>query len=221
MEDDLKIGVYLCHCGVNIAGVIDMDELEEFTKTLPHVSLVRQYKFMCSDTGQSMIKDDIKAGLVNRIVVAACSPRMHEPTFRRAIEGAGMNKYLFTQANIREHSSWISMKDKEGASRIAKDHIRMQVAKVAKLEPLEAQKVKVDPTCLVIGGGIAGMNAALDLASQNFHVYLVEKTATIGGHMAQLDKTFPTMDCSACILTPKMVDVNQHENITLMAYSEV
>ncbi|MBN2157659.1 MAG: CoB--CoM heterodisulfide reductase iron-sulfur subunit A family protein [Candidatus Lokiarchaeota archaeon] len=221
MEEDLKIGVYLCHCGVNIAGVIDMDELEEFTKTLPNVNLVRQYKFMCSDTGQSMIKDDIKEGLVNRVVVAACSPRMHEPTFRRAIESAGMNKFLFSQANIREHSSWISMKDKEGASRIAKDHIRMQVAKVSKLESLQPQKVKVTPNALVIGGGIAGINAALDLAEQNFHVYLVEKTATIGGHMAQLDKTFPTMDCSACILTPKMVDVNQHENITLMAYSEV
>ncbi len=221
MEDDLKIGVYLCHCGVNIAGVIDMDNLEEFTKTLPHVSKVTQFKFMCSDTGQKLIKEDIQAGLVNRVVVAACSPRMHEPTFRRAIEGAGMNKFLFSQANIREHSSWISMNDKEGASRIAKDHIRMEVAKVAKLEPLVAEKVKVEPSCLIIGAGISGMNAALDLAEQNFHVYLVEKEATIGGHMAQLDKTFPTMDCSACILTPKMVDVNQHENITLMAYSEV
>ncbi|MHA1821128.1 MAG: FAD-dependent oxidoreductase [Promethearchaeota archaeon] len=220
-NDEIKIGVYVCSCGINIAGVIDVNELVEFAKTLPHVAIARNYKFFCSDNGQSMIKKDIKDGLVNRVVVAACSPRMHEPTFRNAIEEAGLNPFLFAQANIREHASWVNMKDPEGASRVAKDHIRMIVAKVSKLEPLERPKVKVEPKSLVIGAGIAGMNAALDLANQGFDVYLVEKEPTIGGHMAQLDKTFPTMDCSSCILTPKMVDVSRNPKIHLMAYSEV
>jgi len=221
LDNDIKIGVYVCHCGVNIAGVINVYELVEFSKTLPNVTVAREYKFMCSDNGQDIIKQDIKSGLVNRVVVAACSPRMHEPTFRRAVESAGLNPFLFAQANIREHASWVNMMDSEGASMVAKDHIRMMVAKAAKLEPLETQKVKVEPSCLIIGGGIAGMNSALDLADEGFKVYLVEKEPTIGGHMAQLDKTFPTMDCSACILTPKMVDVNNHPNIELMTYSEV
>ncbi|MBD3350773.1 MAG: 4Fe-4S dicluster domain-containing protein [Candidatus Lokiarchaeota archaeon] len=221
MADEIKIGVYVCHCGVNIAGVINTTEVMEFAKTLPHVALAKEYKFMCSDNGQDLIKQDIKDGLINRVVVAACSPRMHEPTFRRTVSSVGMNQFLFAQANIREHASWVNMKDPEGATRIAKDHLRMQVAKVAQLEPLETQVVQVTPASLIIGGGIAGMNAALDLADQGFDVYLVEKEPTIGGHMAQLDKTFPTMDCSACILTPKMVDVNQHPKIHLMAYSEV
>lgn len=220
-KDDVKVGVYVCHCGVNIAGVIDTSEVVEFAKTLPNVALAREYKFLCSDNGQELIKQDVKDGLVNRVVVAACSPRMHEPTFRRAVSEAGMNKFLFAQANIREHATWVNMKDVEGATKIAKDHIRMQVAKAAKLEPLETQKVQVTPASLVIGGGIAGINAALDLADQGFDVYLVEKEPTIGGHMAQLDKTFPTMDCSACILTPKMVDINNHPKIHLMDYSEV
>lgn len=221
MTEDIKIGVYVCHCGVNIGGVVDVPELVEFAKTLPHVKVAKEYKFFCSDNGQEMIKDDVRKGLVNRVVVAACSPRMHEPTFRRAVSAAGLNPFLFAQANIREHATWVNMNDKEGATRVAKDHIRMKVAKAALLEPLETQKVHVKPSTLIIGGGIAGINAALDLADQNFEVYLVEKEPTIGGHMAQLDKTFPTMDCSACILTPRMVDVNIHPKIHLMAYSEV
>jgi heterodisulfide reductase subunit A len=220
-KDKPKIGVYVCHCGINIAGVVDVYKLKDYALSLPDVVLSREYKFMCSDNGQSMIKEDIEAGLINRVVVAACSPRMHEPTFRLVLKEAGLNQFLFEQANIREHGTWVNMYDPEGAYEIAKDHIRMAVAKARKLLPLEVQKVKVDPSCLVIGGGIAGMNAALDLADEGYKVYLVERTPTIGGHMAQLDKTFPTMDCSACILTPKMVDVGRKANIDIMTYSEV
>ncbi|MFX1315616.1 MAG: 4Fe-4S binding protein [Promethearchaeota archaeon] len=216
-----KIGVYICHCGVNIGGVISVPDLVEYAKTLPNVEVAREYKFFCSDVGQKMIKEDVETGEVNRVVVAACSPRMHEPTFRITCKEAGLNQFLFEMANIREHSTWVHMKDPEGAYEIAKDHVRMAVAKARELKPLEVQKVKVEPSCLIIGGGVAGMNAALDLATEGYKVYLVEKTPTIGGHMAQLDKTFPTMDCSSCILTPKMSEVSREKNIELLTYSEV
>ncbi len=216
-----NVGVYVCDCGVNIAGVISVPDLIEYSKTLPDVTVAREYKFFCSDTGQNIIKEDIEASLVNRVVVAACSPRMHEPTFRIVLKEAGLNQFLFEQANIREHSTWVHMREPEGAYEIAKDHVRMAVAKARELKPLEVKKVSIEPTCLIIGGGISGMNAALDLATEGFKVYLVERTPTIGGHMAQLDKTFPTMDCSACILTPRMVDVARNENIELLTYSEV
>ncbi|MFW9824056.1 MAG: FAD-dependent oxidoreductase, partial [Candidatus Thorarchaeota archaeon] len=189
-----KIGVYVCHCGVNIGGVVSVPDLVEYAKTLPNVEIGREYKFFCSDVGQKMIKEDIENGLINRVVVAACSPRMHEPTFRIACREAGLNQFLFEMANIREHSTWVHMRDEEGAYETAKDHIRMAIAKARELVPLEVQKVKVEPKCLIIGGGIAGMNAALDLATEGYKVYLVERSPTIGGHMAQLDKTFPTMD---------------------------
>jgi len=220
-KDEPKIGVYVCHCGINIGGVVSVPDLCEYAKTLPNVAVAREYKFFCSDNGQALIKEDIEAGLVNRVVVAACSPRMHEPTFRLACKEAGLNQFLFEQANIREHATWVNMKDPEGAFEIAKDHIKMAIAKARKLLPLEVQKVKVEPSCLVIGAGIAGMNTAIDLGSSGYKVYLVERTPTIGGHMAQLDKTFPTMDCSACIITPRMVDVARNKNIELMTYSEV
>jgi heterodisulfide reductase subunit A len=216
-----KVGVYICHCGVNIGGVISVPDLVKYSLTIPDVTAAKEYKFFCSDNGQKIIQEDIKAGLVNRVVVAACSPRMHEPTFRLTCKEAGLNQFLFEQANIREHATWVNMSDPEGAFQIAKDHIRMSVAKVKALKPLQVQKVKVEPACLVIGGGITGMNASLDLATEGYKVYLVERTSTIGGHMAQLDKTFPTMDCSACILTPRMVDVSRAENIEIMSYSEV
>ncbi|MBD3213183.1 MAG: 4Fe-4S dicluster domain-containing protein [Candidatus Lokiarchaeota archaeon] len=216
-----KIGVYVCHCGVNIGGVIDVPELIEYAKSLPDVVLAKDYKFFCSDVGQNIIKEDIEAGKINRVVVAACSPRMHEPTFRMVCKEAGLNQFLFEQANIREHATWVNMRDPEGAYEIAKDHVRMSVAKARQLKPLEVQKVSIEPSALIIGAGIAGMNAALDLADEGYKVYLVEKTATIGGHMAQLDKTFPTMDCSACILTPRMVDVARQKNIEILTYSEV
>ncbi|MHA1561669.1 MAG: NAD(P)-binding protein, partial [Promethearchaeota archaeon] len=220
-KEDVRIGLYICNCGINIGGILQMDEMIEFGKNLPNVTLCKQYKFYCSDNGQAEIAKDIKDGLINRVVVAACSPRMHEPTFRRVLQESGLNPFYFAQANIREHATWVNMYDHEGAQRIAKDHIRMQVAKVCKLKALETIKVKVKPSTLVIGAGIAGMNSALDLADQGFEVYLVERELTIGGHMAQLDKTFPTMDCSSCILTPKMVDVSRNPNIHIMAYSEV
>ncbi len=216
-----KIGVYVCHCGINIGGVVSVPDLVEYAKTMPDVSVGREYKFFCSDVGQKMIKEDIEAGLVNRVVVAACSPRMHEPTFRIACKEAGLNQFLFEMANIREHSTWVHMKEPEGAYEVAKDHIRLAISKARELVPLAVQKVKVEPTCLIIGAGITGMNAALDLSSAGYKVYLVERSATIGGHMAQLDKTFPTMDCSSCILTPKMSEIARDKNIELLTYSEV
>lgn len=216
-----KIGVYICWCGINIGGVVDVPKLCDYSRTLPNVSLASEYKFMCSDIGQGMIMEDIRAGKVNRVVVASCSPRMHEETFRRACEEGGLNKYLFEQANIREHCTWVTMNDVPGATRIAKDHIRMAVAKAGALKPLEITTVKVEPATLVVGAGIAGINAALDLANSGYKVYLVEKSPTVGGHMAQLDKTFPTMDCSSCITTPKMSEVARNKNIELMTYSEV
>ena len=216
-----KIGVYICWCGVNIGGVVDVPKLCDYARTLPNVVLASEYKFMCSDIGQGMIMEDIKAGKVNRVVVSACSPRMHEETFRRACEEGGLNKYLFEQANIREHCTWVTMNDVPGATRIAKDHIRMAVAKSGQLKPLKVTTVKIEPSTLVVGAGIAGINAALDLANSGYKVYLVEKSPTVGGHMAQLDKTFPTMDCSSCITTPKMSEVARNPNIELMTYSEV
>ena len=216
-----KIGVYICWCGVNIGGVVDVPKLCEYARTLPNVALASEYKFMCSDIGQGMIMEDIKAGKVNRVVVSACSPRMHEETFRRTCEEGGLNKYLYEQANIREHCTWVTMNDVPGATRIAKDHIRMAVAKSGALKPLKVTTVKVEPATLVVGAGIAGINAALDLANSGYKVYLVEKSPTVGGHMAQLDKTFPTMDCSSCITTPKMSEVARNPNIELMTYSEV
>lgn len=216
-----KIGVYVCHCGVNIGGVVSVPDLVEYAKTLPNVEVGREYKFFCSDVGQKMIKEDIEAGLVNRVVVAACSPRMHEPTFRIACKEAGLNQFLFEMANIREHSTWVHMKEPEGAYEVAKDHIRLAISKARELMPLAVQKVNVEPTSLIIGAGITGMNAALDLSSAGYKVYLVDRSATIGGHMAQLDKTFPTMDCSSCILTPKMSEIARDKNIELLTYSEV
>ncbi len=221
LSNEQKIGVYLCHCGVNIAGVINMDKLEAYAKTLPNVAFCKQYKFMCSEIGQKLIQDDIKSGAVNRVVVAACSPRMHEPTFRRAVKGANLNQFLFEQANIREHDSWVHMRQPDAALDVAKDHVRLAVAKANKLEPLETMKVKVNPTALVIGGGVAGINVAKDLGRQGFTTYVVEKTPTIGGHMAQLDKTFPTMDCSACIITPEMAGLVQIPKVKLISYAEV
>jgi heterodisulfide reductase subunit A len=217
---DARIGVYLCHCGANIAGVVDIDSLEEFTRSLPGVALVRQYQFMCSEPGQQLIRDDIKEHALNRVVVAACSPLMHEPTFRDAVEEAGMNRYLFQQANVREHCSWVT-EDHEKATDKAKAFVSAAVHKALYLEPLESMKVKINPATLVIGGGIAGIQAALNLAEAGKKVYLVEREPSIGGHMAEFDKTFPTLDCAACILTPKMVQVGKNPNIELLSYSEV
>jgi len=220
-NEEIRIGVYVCHCGVNIGGVVDCPDVAEYAKTLPNVVYATDYKYMCSDPGQAMIQEDIKEKNLNRIVVAACSPRLHEPTFRRCVEEAGLNKFLFEFANLREQDSWVHMDLPEEATAKAKDLTRMAVAKARLLEPLEATKVEVNNTALVIGGGVAGIQTSLDLADMGFKTYVVERNPTIGGRMGQLDKTFPTLDCSMCILAPKMVDCQKHENIELISYAEV
>ncbi|MDH5713686.1 MAG: FAD-dependent oxidoreductase, partial [Candidatus Bathyarchaeota archaeon] len=193
---DIRIGVYVCHCGLNIAGSVDCEEVAKFAATLPHVVLSKDNRYTCSDPGQELIKKDIKEHKLNRVVVASCSPRLHEPTFRRTCEEAGLNKYLFEMANIREHCSWVHLYEKGKATEKAKDLVRMAVAKAALLQPQEELVVPVTRKTLVIGGGVAGIQAALDLADTGYKVYLVEKEPSIGGRMAQIDKTFPTMDCS-------------------------
>ncbi len=216
-----RIGVFICHCGLNIAGVIDIKELVEFVKTLPDVVYVKDNRYTCADPGQEEIRKGIEEHNLNRVIVAACSPRMHEPTFRRTVSEAGLNPFLFEMANIREFSSWCHPSTPEEATEKAKDLIRMAIAKARLLRSLETMEVPVTNKALVVGGGIAGMNAALDLAEMGFKVYLLEKGESIGGHMAQLDKTFPTLDCSICIEGPKMVDVGRHPNIETISFSDL
>ena len=215
-----RIGVYICHCGTNIAGIVDVERVAESARGLDSVVVARDYKYMCSDPGQNLIKDDIRELGLDRVVVASCSPRMHEPTFRRACDSAGLNPYLFAMANIREHCSWVH-EDGGLATEKAEALVRAAVERVYYQEPLQTQGVPVNPNVLVVGGGIAGIQAALEIADSEHQVYLVEREPSIGGHMAQFDKTFPTLDCAACILTPKMVSVGQHPHIKLMTYSEV
>ncbi len=191
-----RVGVFVCHCGMNIAGTIDVKQVVEYAKTIPNVVFVKENRYTCADPGQEEIRKAIKEQKLNRVVVAACSPRMHEPTFRRTVSEAGLNPYVFEMANIREFSSWCHPNDPKEATEKAKDSIRMAVAKVRLLKPLETMEVPVTKSAMVIGGGIAGINSALDLANMGYQVYLVEKNSSIGGHMAQLDKTFPTLDCS-------------------------
>ncbi|HEX3013499.1 MAG TPA: FAD-dependent oxidoreductase, partial [Methanobacterium sp.] len=211
-SEEPRIGVYVCHCGINIGGVVDVVAVKDYAATLPNVVVAEEYKYFCSDPGQEKIQNDIKEKGLNRVVVAACSPRLHEPTFRRCVKEAGLNPFLFEFANLREQDSWVHMNEPEAATEKAKDLTRMAVAKARLLEPLEAETVSVEKTAMVIGGGVAGIQSALDLADMGFKTYLVERNPTIGGRMAQLDKTFPTLDCSMCILAPKMVDAGKHEN---------
>jgi heterodisulfide reductase subunit A len=218
--EEVKIGVYICHCGLNIADTVDVEEVTKYATTLPAVVVSRNYKFMCSDPGQNMIKEDIKELGLNRVVVASCSPLMHEPTFRRTIQEAGVNPYLFEMANIREHCSWITEDHKEATEK-AKALVSAAVRRIYYHQPLEIKEVPVNPNTLIIGGGIAGIQAALEIADSEHKVCLVERDPSIGGHMIQFDKTFPTLDCSACILTPKMTSVGMHPYIELMTYSEV
>ena len=220
MEDEVRIGVYICHCGSNIDGTVDVGVVTDFARGLPSVVVARDYKYMCSDPGQNLIRDDIDKQRLNRVVVASCSPLMHERTFRQACESAGLNRYLFQMANIREHCSWIT-EDHGAATEKAKALVSAAVRRVFYQESLEIKTVPVNPNTLVVGGGIAGIQAALEIADGKHMVYLVEREPSIGGHMIQLDKTFPTLDCSACILTPKMSTVGSHPYIELMAYSEV
>ena len=216
-----RIGVYVCHCGLNIAGTVDVKAVVEGAKRLPSVIVAKDYVYTCSDPGQEMIKEDIKQHKLDRIVIVACSPKMHEETFRKTVQQAGLNPYLLEMVNLREQCSWCHSEEREKATEKAKTLVRMGVSRATFLEPLKKGKIKANKSVLVIGGGIAGIQAALDLADADFKVYLVEKTASIGGKMAQLDKTFPTLDCSACILTPKMADAGKHPNIELITLAEV
>ncbi|MEM3041347.1 MAG: CoB--CoM heterodisulfide reductase iron-sulfur subunit A family protein, partial [Nitrososphaerota archaeon] len=221
VTDEPRVGVFICHCGLNIAGTLNIAELVEYAKTLPNVVYVKDNRYTCADPGQNEIKKGIIDYKLNRVVVAACSPRMHEPTFRRCVSEVGLNPFLFEMANIREFCSWCHPSEKAVATEKAKEIIKMAVAKARLLRPLNKFEVPVTNKAMVIGGGIAGINAALDLAGMGFKVYLVEKEESIGGHMAQLDKTFPTLDCSICIEGPKMVDVARNPNIEIISFADV
>jgi heterodisulfide reductase subunit A len=216
-----KIGIYVCHCGSNIAGTIDVAEVARWAgENVKDVVVSKDYKFMCSSLGQQMIEDDIQQHGLTGVVVGACSPHLHEKTFRAACKRAGLNPYCFHMANLREHVSWVNA-DKPAGTEKAKAMIAAGAERVKRQRPLEPMKVKVNPATLVVGGGIAGLQATLELADAGYHVHLVEREPSIGGHMAQFDKTFPTLDCSACILTPKMSEVGQHENVSLHTYAEL
>ena len=215
-----RIGVFVCHCGENIGRTVDCPSVAQRGASLRDVVFSTDYKYLCSDPGQSIIKDAIKQHNLSGVVIASCSPLMHEKTFRGAVASIGMNPFLCEIANIREHCSWVH-EDKNAASEKALDLIRIMVEKVKRNIPLEPIRIPVTKRAMVIGGGVAGIQAALDIADGGQEVILVEKSPSIGGHMAQLSETFPTLDCSQCILTPKMVSVNTHKNIKLYAYSEV
>ncbi len=215
-----RIGVYVCHCGTNIANKVDVATVAQYASGLKNVAVARDYKFMCSDPGQDLIIRDIRAKGLNRVVVASCSPRLHEKTFQNACLRGGLNPFLFQMTCIREHCSWVT-EDKEEATEKAKHLVAAAVQRVNHHQELYSRKEKVHPDVMVVGAGIAGIQAALDIAKSGFKVHLVERAPSIGGHMAQFDKTFPTLDCAACISTPKMVAVSQERNINLMTYSEV
>ena len=218
-----RIGVYVCHCGSNIAGTVDVAAVREWAEQRlgsRGVVVARDYKFMCSSLGQELIEKDIAELKLDRVVVAACSPHLHEGTFRTACNRAGLNPYLCELASIREQVSWVHV-DTDAATEKAKAVLSGAVERVARNEPLEPQHVPVNPATLIVGGGIAGIQAALEIADAGYQVYLLEREPSIGGHMAQFDKTFPTLDCAACILTPRMVSAGGHENITLLTWSEV
>lgn len=215
-----KIGVFVCWCGSNIAATVDVEEVTRAASEIPGVVFAKDYQYMCSEIGQNLLKNAIKEKGIDRAVIAACSPRMHEATFRKAAEAAGLNPYLVEIANIREHCSWVH-KNKDQGTEKAIALVRAAVAKATLNSPLKPGEIGLHKRALVIGGGIAGLQTALDIADAGFQVDIVEKTPSIGGKMAQIDKTFPTLDCSACILTPKMVDASAHPNIHLYTYSEV
>jgi heterodisulfide reductase subunit A len=215
-----RIGVFICHCGENIGSTVDCEKVAKTVASMPGVAHSVDYKYMCSDPGQNLIRQAIKEKNLTGVVVAACSPRMHEPTFRRACADSGLNPYLCEMANLREHCSWVHAKS-DATTDKAVDLVSMLVEKVKRNKPLHPIKVPVTKTALVIGGGIAGIQASLDIANAGQKVVLMEREPSIGGHMSQLSETFPTLDCSQCILTPRMVEVAQHPNITLYTYSEI
>ena len=215
-----KIGVFVCHCGTNIAGTIDVKAVASALGNEPGVAFSTDYPYMCSQAGQDMIREAIAEHSLSGIVICSCSPRMHEATFRKTAAAAGLNPYMVEIANIREQCSWVH-KDIPAGTEKAIILGRAAVAKVALNAPLTPGESPVTKRALVIGGGIVGIQTALDIADAGFPVDIVETKPTIGGKMAQLDKTFPTLDCAACILTPKMVDVAQHDRIRIFSYSEV
>jgi len=215
-----KMGLFICHCGTNIADTVDVEELAKRFESYPGIEFSTTYKYMCSSPGQELITNAIKEHNLDGVIIAACSPTLHELTFRKLTRKSGLNPYQCEIANIREQCSWVH-RDKEKATEKAGRIIRSMTEKVRLNEDLDPIEVDVTRKALVIGGGIAGMQAALDIAESGYPVILVEKEPSIGGHMAQLSETFPTLDCSQCIMTPKMVEVDQHENIKLLTYSEI
>ncbi|MFA5904709.1 MAG: FAD-dependent oxidoreductase, partial [Desulfobacula sp.] len=216
-----RIGFYICHCGINIAYRVRVKEVAEYASTFPGVVIARDYLFMCSDPGQELIEKDIKNFNLTRVVVASCSPRMHERTFRAACGRAGLNPYFaFHMVCVREHGSWVTENEDEATEK-ARIIVRAGLKRVSFQNALIPSQFSVNSNTLVVGGGIAGMQAAIDIASAGFKAYLVEKAPTVGGHMLQYDKAFPTLDCTACIGTPKMVAVGQDKNVELRSYAEV
>lgn len=215
-----RVGVYVCHCGTNISKMVDVAHIASEMEKSPQVVVSKHYKFMCSEPGQELIINDIKEHKLDRVIVAACSPLMHEPTFRAAVERGGMNRYFFEMANIREQVSWVT-NEYTAATKKAHALIKGAVARAILHQPLEMRKVPITKRVMVVGGGIAGIEAALQIADAGYEVVLVEKEPSIGGHMAKFDKTFPTLDCAACILTPKMVSVGKHPLIRLVTYAEI
>jgi len=219
-EKEERIGVYVCHCGTNIAGTVDCKSVSEYAQGLEGVVVSRDSTYTCSEPGQNEIVEDIKKYNLTKVVVASCSPKMHEKTFRKAIESAGLNPYSLEMVNLREQCSWVH-KDKNEGTKKAKDLVKGGVLRAARLEALYPQEMTMSKDVLVIGGGIAGISAALQLANSGYKVYMVEKQPSIGGRMAQLSKTFPTLDCAPCILSPRMVDVAANPNIALYTGTEV
>ncbi len=215
-----RVGVFVCHCGTNIAGTVDVKHVAEELAGQRDVVIARDYKYMCSDPGQNIIKEYIRLYHLDRVVVASCSPLLHERTFQNTVKEEGMNPYLLEIANIREQCSWVH-KNRAEATEKAIELIKMAVGKARRNEPLYPKRVPMERKALVVGGGISGMQAALDIALVGHPVLLVERSPSIGGRMAQFDKTFPTLDCAACILTPKMVDVRSNSNIRILTYSEL
>ncbi len=220
-EGDSRIGVFVCHCGLNIAGTVDCPAVAEYAATLPGVAHSSDLLFACSDDGQVSIQKAIKEHNLSGVVVASCTPRTHEPVFRKCVEEAGLNRYLYDQVNLREHVSWCHMDEKKKSTQKAKELVAMSVERVKRLVPLDRQKVDVLKKVAVIGGGVAGISAALDLGNAGFETVLIEKRPTIGGQMSLLDKVFPQNDCAICILGPIMSEVGRHEKIELLSYSEV
>ncbi len=216
----VRTGFYVCHCGINIAGMVRVEEVAEYARSVKNVVVARDYKFMCSDPGQEIIERDIRELGLNRVVVASCSPRLHEKTFQKACQRAGMNPYHFQMASVREQVSWVT-DDRDSATLKAKTLSAAALNRVNFHESLDSRTVTINPNVLIVGGGIAGMQAAIDIGNAGLQVYLVEKDTTIGGHMLQYDKTFPTLDCAACIGTPKMVETAQNPFVELMTLSQI